>query len=191
MEHTVFIGCKERRKFVCFDLLYLYHLSVSPRLKANCLYHSQGAILTGAMLETLTCKEGGHSDLSKILLVPEKQQLGLQAYRSAVCSGGEGQKSERFKQMSNKLREQINTERVIEKVTLCSIIKMITKPVVVVVVIMSSVTSRLVHSEYTVLSIILSSFLYFLFFDYYLYDLIDILTACSPNSSSVLPPAQS
>lgn len=145
--------------------------------------------MTGAMLETLTCKEGGHSDLSKILLVPEKQQLGLQAYRSAVCSGGEGQKSERFKQMSNKLREQINTERVIEKVNLCSIIKMTTK-LVIVVVIISSVTSRLVYSEYTVVSIILSSFLYFLFFDYYLCDLIDILTACSPNSSSVLPPAQ-
>lgn len=173
-----------------FDLLYLNHLSVRPRLKVNCLYHSQGVILTGAMLETLTCKEGGHSDLSKILLVPEKQQLGLQAYRTAVCSGGEGQKSERFKQMSNKLREQINTERVIEKVNLCSIIKMTTKPVVLVVVIITRVTSRLVYSEYTVVSIILSSFLYFVFFDYYLYDLIDILTACSPNSFSVPPPAQ-
>lgn len=170
-----------------FDLLYLNHLSVRPLLKANCLYHSQGVILTGAMLEALTCKEGGHSDLSKILLVPEKQQLGLQAYRSAVCSGGEGQKSERFKQMSNKLREQINTERVIEKVNLCSIIKMTTKPVAVII---SYITSRLVYSKYTVVSIILSPFLYFLFFDCCLCGLIDILTACSPNSSSVLPPAQ-
>ena len=76
----------------------------------------QGVLLTGAMLEVLTCGDSGSSELSKILLVPEKQLLLLQAYRSAVCSGGEGQRSERFKQMSQELREQIDTQSVTEKV---------------------------------------------------------------------------
>lgn len=68
------------------------------------------------MLESLTCGRGGASELSKILLVPEKQRAVLQAYRSAVCSGGEGQRSERFRLMSLELREQINTQSVTEKV---------------------------------------------------------------------------
>ncbi|XP_053276075.1 ATP-binding cassette sub-family A member 2 isoform X1 [Pleuronectes platessa] len=78
----------------------------------------EGILLTGAVLETLTCGEGGVSELSNILLVPEKQQLALQAYRSALCSGGEGQRSERFRQMSLELREQINTQSVTEKLHL-------------------------------------------------------------------------
>lgn len=68
------------------------------------------------MLEFLTCGEGSSSELNKILLVPERQQSMLQAYRSVVCSGGEGQRSERFRQMSQELRDQINTHSVIEKV---------------------------------------------------------------------------
>uniref|UniRef100_A0A3B4U468 ATP-binding cassette sub-family A member 2 n=1 Tax=Seriola dumerili TaxID=41447 RepID=A0A3B4U468_SERDU len=79
---------------------------------------TQGILLTGAMLETLTCGEGRASELSNILLVPEKQQPVLQAYRSALCSGGEGQRSERFRQMSLELREQINTQSVTEKLHL-------------------------------------------------------------------------
>ncbi|XP_070689151.1 ATP-binding cassette sub-family A member 2 [Pempheris klunzingeri] len=78
----------------------------------------EGVLLTGAMLEVLTCGEGGASELSKILLVPERQQQVLQAYRSAVCSGGEVQRSERFRQMSLELREQINTQSVTEKLHL-------------------------------------------------------------------------
>ncbi|XP_075902997.1 ATP-binding cassette sub-family A member 2 [Nelusetta ayraudi] len=74
-------------------------------------------VLTGAMLEALTCGEGGTTDLSKIFLVPEKQQQDLNMYRSAVCSGEPGQRSERFTQMSKQLREQINAEKVTEKVT--------------------------------------------------------------------------
>uniref|UniRef100_A0A8C9YSP4 ATP-binding cassette sub-family A member 2 n=1 Tax=Sander lucioperca TaxID=283035 RepID=A0A8C9YSP4_SANLU len=69
-----------------------------------------GALLTGALLEILTCGEGRANKLSKILLVPEKQGPLLQAYRSTVCSGGEGQRSERFRLMSLELREQINTQ---------------------------------------------------------------------------------
>ncbi|XP_042278447.1 ATP-binding cassette sub-family A member 2 isoform X1 [Thunnus maccoyii] len=78
----------------------------------------EGVLLTGAMLEVLTCGDGGASELSKILLVPEKQRPVLQAYCSAVCSGGEGQRSERFRQMSLELREQINTQSVNEKLHL-------------------------------------------------------------------------
>uniref|UniRef100_A0A665TKW0 ATP-binding cassette sub-family A member 2 n=1 Tax=Echeneis naucrates TaxID=173247 RepID=A0A665TKW0_ECHNA len=78
----------------------------------------QEVLLTGAMLETLTCGGEGATELSNILLVPEKQQPLLQAYRNALCSGGEGQRSERFRQMSLELREQINTQSVTEKVQL-------------------------------------------------------------------------
>uniref|UniRef100_A0A671VTW9 ATP-binding cassette sub-family A member 2 n=1 Tax=Sparus aurata TaxID=8175 RepID=A0A671VTW9_SPAAU len=78
----------------------------------------EGVILTGAMLEVLTCEEGEASELSNILLVPEKQRPVLQAYRSTVCSGGEGQRSERFRQMSLALREQINTQSVTKKLHL-------------------------------------------------------------------------
>ncbi|XP_076021246.1 ATP-binding cassette sub-family A member 2 [Genypterus blacodes] len=78
----------------------------------------EGVILTGAMLEVLTCGEGEASDLNKILLVPDRQQSVLQAYRSVVCSGGENQRSERFKQMSKELREQINTQSVTERLHL-------------------------------------------------------------------------
>ncbi|AWP06485.1 putative ATP-binding cassette sub-family A member 2 [Scophthalmus maximus] len=82
------------------------------------LLHLEGILLTGAMLETLTCGEGGASELSNILLVPDAQQPALQAYRSALCSGGEGQRSERFRQMSRELREQINMQSVAEKLHL-------------------------------------------------------------------------
>ncbi|XP_068460547.1 ATP-binding cassette sub-family A member 2 isoform X2 [Clinocottus analis] len=72
--------------------------------------HLEAFLLTGVMLESLTCGEGGATGLSKILLVPEEQQPVLQAYRSAVCSGGEGQRSERFRLMSLELRQQVNTQ---------------------------------------------------------------------------------
>uniref|UniRef100_A0A673ZE05 ATP-binding cassette sub-family A member 2 n=1 Tax=Salmo trutta TaxID=8032 RepID=A0A673ZE05_SALTR len=77
--------------------------------------HSNGVLLTGAMLEMLTCGEDGPSELSKILLVPEKQQSLLQAYHSAACGGGAGQRTERFGEMSQELREQIDTQSLIDK----------------------------------------------------------------------------
>ncbi|XP_056274461.1 ATP-binding cassette sub-family A member 2 isoform X1 [Pseudoliparis swirei] len=80
--------------------------------------HLEGFLLTGAMLEVLTCGGGGATELSKILLVPEKQRPALQAYRSAVCSGGEGQRAERFRQMSLELRQQVDTQIVSEQLHL-------------------------------------------------------------------------
>ncbi|XP_064210505.1 ATP-binding cassette sub-family A member 2 isoform X1 [Anguilla rostrata] len=82
------------------------------------LHEMEGILLTGAMLELLTCGEGGNAELSNILLVPEKQQSLLQAYRSAVCGGGEGQRAERFGEMSQELRDQIDTQTIIEKLRL-------------------------------------------------------------------------
>ena len=76
----------------------------------------QGILLTGAVLEVLTCGEGGHSELAKILLVPEKQQSLLQAYGTAVCGGGAVQRAERFGEMSQELKEQIDTQSIIDKV---------------------------------------------------------------------------
>ncbi|KAM4576304.1 ATP-binding cassette sub-family A member 2 isoform 2-T2 [Odontesthes bonariensis] len=78
----------------------------------------EGVLLTGSMLEFLTCGESGTTELSKILLVPEKQQPALQAYHRAVCSEGEGKRSERFRRLSQELREQINTRSVTEKLHL-------------------------------------------------------------------------
>ncbi|XP_078106456.1 ATP-binding cassette sub-family A member 2 [Sander vitreus] len=88
------------------------------RKKPGDSVHLEGALLTGALLEILTCGEGRANKLSKILLVPEKQGPLLQAYRSTVCSGREGQRSERFRLMSLELREQINTQSVTEKLHL-------------------------------------------------------------------------
>ncbi|XP_037337766.2 ATP-binding cassette sub-family A member 2 [Pungitius pungitius] len=79
------------------------------------IHHLEGFLLTGAMLEVLTCGEDRANELSNILLVPEKQQPVLQAYHSAMCSGGQSQRSERFRLMSLQLREQINTQIVSEK----------------------------------------------------------------------------
>ncbi|XP_039660213.1 ATP-binding cassette sub-family A member 2 isoform X1 [Perca fluviatilis] len=88
------------------------------RKKPGDSVHLEGALLTGTLLEILTCGQGRANKLSKILLVPEKQGPLLQAYRSTVCSGGEGQRSERFRLMSLELREQINTQSVTEKLHL-------------------------------------------------------------------------
>lgn len=76
----------------------------------------QGILLTGPLLESLTCEEGGASDITNILLVPEKQQPTLEAYRGVLCSGVKSQRAERFRQLSLKLREQIDTRRVMEQV---------------------------------------------------------------------------
>ncbi|KAG7480487.1 hypothetical protein MATL_G00056620 [Megalops atlanticus] len=78
----------------------------------------EGAVLTGRVLEGLTCGEGGAAELSEILQVPEKQQPVLQAYRGAVCGGGEGQREERFREMSRELKDQIDTQTIIDKLRL-------------------------------------------------------------------------
>uniref|UniRef100_A0A3Q2ZHV6 ATP-binding cassette, sub-family A (ABC1), member 2 n=1 Tax=Kryptolebias marmoratus TaxID=37003 RepID=A0A3Q2ZHV6_KRYMA len=86
--------------------------------KMNCFCLPQEVLLTGSMLEFLTCGESGATELSKILLVPKNEQSVLQAYRSAMCSEGDAQRSERFRQLSQELREQINMPSVAEKVQL-------------------------------------------------------------------------
>uniref|UniRef100_A0A8C7YRG7 ATP-binding cassette, sub-family A (ABC1), member 2 n=1 Tax=Oryzias sinensis TaxID=183150 RepID=A0A8C7YRG7_9TELE len=73
----------------------------------------QGVLLTGSMLELLTCGERGAAELRKVLLLPEEQQPALEAYRSSVCREGQGQRSQRFRQLSQELREQINTQKFI------------------------------------------------------------------------------
>ncbi|XP_047236677.1 ATP-binding cassette sub-family A member 2 isoform X2 [Girardinichthys multiradiatus] len=78
----------------------------------------EGVLLTGSMLEFLTCGDSGGRELRKILLVPEKQQPSLQAYHSVMCSTEEGQRSEYFRQLSQELREQINTQSVADKLHL-------------------------------------------------------------------------
>uniref|UniRef100_A0A8C8DUJ1 ATP-binding cassette, sub-family A (ABC1), member 2 n=1 Tax=Oryzias sinensis TaxID=183150 RepID=A0A8C8DUJ1_9TELE len=99
-----------------------YNFSKSPGLTGSqakevmtlCL--PQGVLLTGSMLELLTCGERGAAELRKVLLLPEEQQPALEAYRSSVCREGQGQRSQRFRQLSQELREQINTQSLTEKV---------------------------------------------------------------------------
>ncbi|XP_016137357.1 ATP-binding cassette sub-family A member 2-like [Sinocyclocheilus grahami] len=78
----------------------------------------EGILLTGSVLETLTCGEGGNSEMSKILLVPEKQEAVLQAYRTTVCGGRAEQRAELFKEMSEELRDQIDTQKVFDQLRL-------------------------------------------------------------------------
>ncbi|XP_056600911.1 ATP-binding cassette sub-family A member 2 isoform X1 [Triplophysa dalaica] len=91
---------------------------IGQKFDPQALHEMEGILLTGAVLETLTCGEGGNSELSKILLVPEKQQAALQAYRMTVCGGEAGQRAKIFGEMSEELREQIDTQRVFEKLRL-------------------------------------------------------------------------
>uniref|UniRef100_A0A671NUP3 ATP-binding cassette sub-family A member 2 n=1 Tax=Sinocyclocheilus anshuiensis TaxID=1608454 RepID=A0A671NUP3_9TELE len=77
-----------------------------------------GILLTGAVLETLTCGEGGNSEISKILLVPEKQQAVLQAYQMTVCGGKAEQRAKLFGELSEELRDQIDTQRVFDQLRL-------------------------------------------------------------------------
>uniref|UniRef100_A0A673ZQ15 ATP-binding cassette sub-family A member 2 n=1 Tax=Salmo trutta TaxID=8032 RepID=A0A673ZQ15_SALTR len=92
------------------------HTDSHTQIHTHTHARTHGVLLTGAMLEMLTCGEDGTGELSKILLVPEKQQSLLQAYRSTVCGGGEGQRTERFGEMSQELRDQIDTQSLIDKV---------------------------------------------------------------------------
>ncbi|XP_066509169.1 ATP-binding cassette sub-family A member 2-like [Hoplias malabaricus] len=82
------------------------------------LREMEGILLTGGVLEVLTCGEGGDSELSKILLVPDKQQSVLQAYQASVCGGEAGQRAERFGEISQELRDQIDTQMIIDKLRL-------------------------------------------------------------------------
>ncbi|XP_036454330.1 ATP-binding cassette sub-family A member 2 isoform X2 [Colossoma macropomum] len=92
--------------------------AASQKYDPQSLREMEGILLTGGVLEVLTCGEGGNSELSKILLVPEKQQPLLQAYQAAVCGGEAGQRAERFGEISQELRDQIDTQRIIEKLRL-------------------------------------------------------------------------
>lgn len=83
------------------------------------LKEAEDVLLTAAVLESLTCGDPcPDSDLTKVLLVPEIQAPVLQTYRTVLCSGGHGQRTERFKQLSKELREQINTQPLSEKLQL-------------------------------------------------------------------------
>ncbi|MGH0160942.1 UNVERIFIED_CONTAM: hypothetical protein FKN15_044125 [Acipenser sinensis] len=86
------------------------------------LKEMENILLTAGVLELLTCgndgRGGGESELRRILLVPESQQARLQAYRSAVCSGGAGPRVQRFSELARELREQIDTQRVMSKLKL-------------------------------------------------------------------------
>ncbi|KAI4880963.1 hypothetical protein NFI96_013715 [Prochilodus magdalenae] len=92
--------------------------AASQKYDPQGLREMEGILLTGGVLEMLTCGEGGNSELSKILLVPEKQQSLLQSYEAAVCGGEAGQRAERFREISQELRDQIDTQRIIEKLQL-------------------------------------------------------------------------
>ncbi|XP_027890739.1 ATP-binding cassette sub-family A member 2 isoform X3 [Xiphophorus couchianus] len=112
-------GRAANRKAVVQIISWALGLSAASGSRAEQLQGIQeleGVLLTGSMLQFLTCGERGDIQLRKILLVSEKQQSALQAYHSLMCSQEEGQRSERFRQLSKELREQINTQSVADKV---------------------------------------------------------------------------
>ncbi|TRY81949.1 hypothetical protein DNTS_013397 [Danionella cerebrum] len=88
------------------------------KLDPQALQEMEGILLTGAVLEALTCQEGGNSEISRILLVPEKQQSILQTYQASVCGVETAQRVELFGQMSEELRDQIDTQRVFHQLRL-------------------------------------------------------------------------
>uniref|UniRef100_A0A4W4HDR5 ATP-binding cassette sub-family A member 2 n=1 Tax=Electrophorus electricus TaxID=8005 RepID=A0A4W4HDR5_ELEEL len=92
--------------------------SPSQKYDSEGLREMENVLLTGGVLEALTCGEEGNGELDKILLVPEKQQSMLRAYQAAVCGGAAGQRAERFGELSQELRDQIDTERITEMLRL-------------------------------------------------------------------------
>ncbi|KAG7281475.1 hypothetical protein CRUP_012418 [Coryphaenoides rupestris] len=84
------------------------------------LQQVEGVILTGAILEVLTCGDGGggSSELARLLLVPERKRSLLAAYRGVLCAGGAGQRKERFGALSQALTEQLKSQSVIDKLHL-------------------------------------------------------------------------
>lgn len=143
----------------------------------------QGILLTGGVLEALTCGEGRDSELNTILSVPEKQQSLLRAYQTAVCGGEAGQKAERFAKISQELKDQIDMQRIIEKVqrvtnTFPMAIKMDC------LFLCPSVHSS-IHSSYQSICLFISQFLHLVFFvNPGFYPSINLLTH-PPNNPSI------
>uniref|UniRef100_A0A8C5ESK9 ATP-binding cassette, sub-family A (ABC1), member 2 n=1 Tax=Gouania willdenowi TaxID=441366 RepID=A0A8C5ESK9_GOUWI len=79
--------------------------SFASRYGSICVPRS--TLLTGSMLEALTCGVGGASELRDILLVSERQSPELLAYHGAACSGKRSQRSERFRQLSLELKDHL------------------------------------------------------------------------------------
>ncbi|KAM9393672.1 ATP-binding cassette sub-family A member 2 [Pholidichthys leucotaenia] len=75
----------------------------------------EGVLLTGSMLEVLTCSS---SELSRIFLVPDSRRAELRAYQNAICGEGQSQRLEWFRQLSSELREQINDGTVADQLHL-------------------------------------------------------------------------
>uniref|UniRef100_A0A3B4BC57 ATP-binding cassette sub-family A member 2 n=1 Tax=Periophthalmus magnuspinnatus TaxID=409849 RepID=A0A3B4BC57_9GOBI len=71
---------------------------------------SQGVLLTGSTLQSLTCADDGAA-LARLLLAPEAEGAGLQAYRESLCGGVKGERSQRFEQLSAELQEQIDDDK--------------------------------------------------------------------------------
>ncbi|XP_076853951.1 ATP-binding cassette sub-family A member 2 isoform X2 [Brachyhypopomus gauderio] len=92
--------------------------SPSQKYDSEGLREMEKILLAAGVLEALTCGEGGTGELDKILLVPEKQQPMLRAYQAAVCGGGAGQRAEVFGELSQELRDEIDTQRIIEMLRL-------------------------------------------------------------------------
>lgn len=81
-----------------------------------CFSSLQEVLLTGGVLEALSCGKDQTSKLRTILSVPEEQRSVLDAYQISVCGGNAEQRAERFAEISQELKDQIDTQKITDKV---------------------------------------------------------------------------
>lgn len=87
----------------------------SPHLCNPCA-RLQELLLAPTLLEQLTCSPGS-GDLSRILTMPEGQQVALQDYQNAVCSGQAGARAQRFAVLATVLRNQLDVTKIAQQVS--------------------------------------------------------------------------
>lgn len=76
----------------------------------------QSILFTGPVLEQLTC-ERSPAGLRRLLRVGPAQQPVLQAYRMLACNGSRAARRDRFTQLAAELRDQLDTPRIISRVS--------------------------------------------------------------------------
>lgn len=79
------------------------------------LPHPQELLAAPTLLERLTCTPGS-GELGRILTVPRGQQVALQGYRDAVCSGQAAARARRFSGLAAELRSQLDVARIAQQV---------------------------------------------------------------------------
>ncbi|GCB61728.1 hypothetical protein scyTo_0007097, partial [Scyliorhinus torazame] len=69
------------------------------------------------VLEYLTCNDE-QDDLQKILVIPAAQNAQLNGYRAAICNTTTKVRKERFQELADKLKSQVDIQKIVEKLKL-------------------------------------------------------------------------